>query len=353
MRLIATIFLASLLTLPAFGQAASTGPDVQIAPFRDDHPAAISYTFDDGLQDQFTIAVPMLEARGMHATFYIIAGKVVDTEAQVAAKRPGDWGTVTWTRLREVAAHGHEIGSHSWSHPNLPKLDDPALAFEIAHADEVLAQQIGKFPLTIAYPGNSADDRVQTFALKTHLADRNGGIYLPQPAPGKATNLGPWMTIIGFGGKDFTVDTADAWADQLVEDGKWGVAVIHGIVVGYSAMGNPQVFADHLDHVKALGDRVWIDTFANVAGYLRMRTVGKINVTGRTGNSVTFTLSADLPPPPAGLTFPVVPLTLRIMQPGAARATASAAGKPLPVVVRPDRILVTACAGPDPITVSW
>ena len=38
----------------------------------------VTYTFDDGLADQYTIAYPMFRKAGLPATFFIIGSKVGD-----------------------------------------------------------------------------------------------------------------------------------------------------------------------------------------------------------------------------------------------------------------------------------
>ena len=39
----------------------------------------VTYTFDDGLADQYTIAYPMFRKAGLPATFFIIGSKVGDS----------------------------------------------------------------------------------------------------------------------------------------------------------------------------------------------------------------------------------------------------------------------------------
>jgi peptidoglycan/xylan/chitin deacetylase (PgdA/CDA1 family) len=63
--------------------------------------AALSLTYDDGLDSQLEYAVPALDARGIKATFFLTKENM---EARLA-----DW--------RTVAAEGHEIGDHTVGHP--------------------------------------------------------------------------------------------------------------------------------------------------------------------------------------------------------------------------------------------
>src|SRR5438093_7615247 len=77
-------------------------PTARIARFAGDCAAAISYTFDDGLRDQFTLAVPLLNEVGFKGTFFVIPGSTAETTAD-AERRKSDkraWGTITWAELQ-------------------------------------------------------------------------------------------------------------------------------------------------------------------------------------------------------------------------------------------------------------
>lgn len=73
--------------------------------------------------------------------------------------------SMTWTEVREMAAHGMEIGSHSLSHPILSQvLDDRALEAEIAGSKAVIEERIASRISVFSYPvgGTHAfDARVQ------------------------------------------------------------------------------------------------------------------------------------------------------------------------------------------------
>ena len=63
--------------------------------------AAVSLTFDDGMQSQLEVGVPLLNRYGVRATFYVNPQE--DYPTQLAG----------W---REALA-GHEIGNHTVHHP--------------------------------------------------------------------------------------------------------------------------------------------------------------------------------------------------------------------------------------------
>ncbi len=53
-----------------FLPASGSGPfyALSIAKYRGDKAAAVSYMFDDGYEEQYTVGMPLLEAHGIHAT---------------------------------------------------------------------------------------------------------------------------------------------------------------------------------------------------------------------------------------------------------------------------------------------
>ncbi len=321
-----------LLTALNFTGAATTQiPDVRIARFNGDRAAAISYTFDDNLRDQYTLAVPMLNDAGFKGTFFVLAGKTADTPEEGAKKQENGnprnlWGGISWPELKEMSDQGHEIASHTWSHPALTKLSPEDLDTQLAKAHDAILAHVGKPPLTIAFPGNGSNPDVQAAALKHHVAFRSH----QQSTSGKST-----------------VESLNAWADKLVREKQWGVLMTHGIAQGYAALSDPGIFRDHLQYVKGRESDIWVDTFANVARYEKERDDAELRVTGKAGD-LTCALSGTLDPN----TYDV-PLTIVISAKGAASARAVRGGKELPVSIGKDSIHIQSAPGPEPIVVTY
>lgn len=102
-------------------------------------PVIIS--LDDGLETQFTNAVPILNKEGMTATFFIYTN---------AIGRPKFF---SWDQVRELSKFNMEIGGHSKSHPYLWKITDTTkLKIEIAESKKIIEKQIGKTITAFAYP---------------------------------------------------------------------------------------------------------------------------------------------------------------------------------------------------------
>jgi peptidoglycan/xylan/chitin deacetylase (PgdA/CDA1 family) len=330
MKNLFSVFLLFSLKTTLLSAGAS---DIRIAKFHDDKAAAISYTFDDGLRDQFEIAAPMLDAHGIHATFFIITKPVAKTPEEGRACPPGKFGGISWPELKDLSERGHEIANHTWTHRDFRRIPWQEVRPELDLADQDIRTHLGFAPLTVAYTANSFFDEARKEALRYHLADRT------------------FQTA--FGGPKFTEADADKWLDETLRDRKWSVAMIHGIVQGFYPFTDPQILAHHLDYAVKFRDRLWIDTFVAVANYVRTRDASRLTVTSAKKGEATFILTADLPPSSAGVVFPHADLTVVIPVPGAHEATALRDGKPLQARVTDDRILVSAKPDPEPVTVRW
>ena len=67
----------------------------------------IILTFDDGYDDAYNFAYPLLKAHGFTGMFYIITGKV------------GWRGQASWSQLKEMLANGMQMGSHTIHHVDM------------------------------------------------------------------------------------------------------------------------------------------------------------------------------------------------------------------------------------------
>ena len=90
----------------------------------------VALTFDDGFESVYTQAYPVLRQYGMPATIFIVTDWV------------GTPGYMTWDQIRELAAHGFEVGCHTKSHPWLPAVDDEWAGDEVITARRIIRQQV-------------------------------------------------------------------------------------------------------------------------------------------------------------------------------------------------------------------
>lgn len=247
-------FLITLLCV-FFYSGFSSGADwnVSVAKYRHDKVCAISYTFDDGLAEHYTLAAPQLEQRGFRGTFFINGSKVNKDERHIK-----DTTRVTWPQLKEMAEKGHEISNHGWAHRNFAKFPFEVLKEDILKNDSAIYAHVGVMPRTYAYPNNTKQGEAMAFVARNRVSTR-----LKQRSVGSKR----------------TARDLEKWMETLIKTGDWGVGMTHGLTYGYDAFGNPQRLWEHWEQVKANEDKIWVGTFHEVVSYLKEREAIRLTVT--------------------------------------------------------------------------
>lgn len=240
--------------------AANAQSSVSVARYKGNCAAAISYTFDDGLQDQYTLLFPQLKKYGIKASFCVNGNAINRYEKLVATGDTTDLlvkekPRMTWAMIREMSDQGQEMTSHGWAHKNVKKLEGEDLRYEVQHNDTVIWQHTGIFPRTYFYPGNAKSPEKVEYCSKNRVGTRTEQVSIGS----KRDDV--WLR---------------QWVRGLIREGKWGVGMTHGIAKGYDHFKNPQVLWNHFEDVCRLRDSVWIGTFHDVAAYVKERDAVKL-----------------------------------------------------------------------------
>ena len=109
-------------------------------------------TFDDGFREVHGLVLPVLRELELHATAYLVSAHIGGTSRWLAADDEGDRPLMSWTEVRELAAEGVEIGSHSHRHRALDLLSLSDATDEIVRSRRVLEDGLGRAVTTFAYP---------------------------------------------------------------------------------------------------------------------------------------------------------------------------------------------------------
>jgi len=136
-------FAAHLEAIRALGMTARSLEELLSAPTR----GVVALTFDDGHATQYGEAFRLLVERGFTATFFVTTSWV------------GTPGYVTWDQLREMAAAGMSIQSHTQSHPFLSELDSEDLERELSGSKAAVEREISRPCTTLALPGGDSPRR--------------------------------------------------------------------------------------------------------------------------------------------------------------------------------------------------
>jgi peptidoglycan/xylan/chitin deacetylase (PgdA/CDA1 family) len=133
------------------------------------YEALMSITFDDGHYSAHANGLPLLQARGLTATAYIVPTWLGQT-----------W-YMDWAEVGELQDAGWDIGSHSMTHARLTEVDSAQLHYELG-ASQAELQAHGLTAYHFAAPHGAHDDTVIAaiqlyYQSNRNLGSRNPGIH--------------------------------------------------------------------------------------------------------------------------------------------------------------------------------
>ncbi len=238
--------------------------------------AAVTYTFDDGLPSQITYVVPLFDSLGFKATFYVITKK----------------NSPNWVAYKKLAEEGHEIGSHTVTHPdNLAGMANEETELKNSQA-EINNQIPGNQCITIAYPLCREGDI--SLVSKYYIAGRKCQGYIESKTPKDFYRI----SAIGCGSQSplNSIQDLNEKIDQAAQTNGWCVFIAHQINEGngYSPLAS-SVIAGSLNYLDKNRNRFWVSTFSNVVRYIKERDSINIKSISNQINSITLSVTDNLP----------------------------------------------------------
>jgi len=249
----------------------------------DANRGAVSLTFDDGMRSQLETALPVLDAAGLGATFYLNPTGAVESAGL------GDSWMERLVPWKSVQARGHEIGNHSLMHPCSLNIDPPWLAgknsrdwtLEQMREDILEAQRriSMAFPdqreTSFAYPcyedtvGKGKQRTCYTpliaeyFVAGRHKGELRGELA-NDPLVCDRHHLSSWpaerldgATLVGL-------------VEQAVWFGRWAIFTFHGVNEGHLPVGDGD-FQELVEYLARRRGEIWSAPVAAVGAYLRER----------------------------------------------------------------------------------
>ncbi len=235
------------------------------SPWLNNGQGAISLSFDDGVESQLKLAIPMLDNYELPATFYV---------------NPRDNYQEQLLPWRAAAQTGHEIGNHTINHPcsknfafisenNRPALEEMSLDdmdAEIAEAGRRISEVIPEQgPVSFGYTcyqpfvgrGPTRQSYVPVVA-KHCVAGRGKGERPNDPRYCDLWYL--WSTPC----ERMTGAELVGLAEQAAAQGRWAILTFHGVNDGHLhvASGDLEELCDYLARNR---ERIWNAPVATVA----------------------------------------------------------------------------------------
>ncbi|MBW2172510.1 MAG: polysaccharide deacetylase family protein [Deltaproteobacteria bacterium] len=116
----------------------------------------VIFTFDDGYEDNYTDAYPILREYGYTAILYLpfdyLGTSKMHTRDTWESGRPEHNRLLNWNQVEEMLKDGMEIGSHTMSHVNLTRLSPEQARREIVESKHVLEQKLQVGITSFCYP---------------------------------------------------------------------------------------------------------------------------------------------------------------------------------------------------------
>ena len=115
-------------------------------------------TFDDGYQNNYTEAFPILRDFGFRAVLYVVVQTVGWDNKWHDPASETRIPMISWAQLKELQKAGWEIGSHTMNHPRLHKIEQKDVVIELEKSRAVIAEFLGETPDSFAYPYGAGED---------------------------------------------------------------------------------------------------------------------------------------------------------------------------------------------------
>ncbi|MGI4740315.1 MAG: polysaccharide deacetylase family protein [Janthinobacterium lividum] len=274
----------------------------EVATWRQFKQAAITYTLDDNTSKQLPVAIPLFDQYNFKTTLFTVT----------------NW-MPNWVGLRAASLDGHEVASHTVTHPSLGTLTVAQQMVELQQSQATIKANVPTAACeTVAYPNCVLGDipTLQQYYLAGRICS---GAIVPS-TPTDFWNISSIIT--GNTGSVQLAADFNAKVQQAKTAKGWCVFLTHAIDndAGYSPTQSTELAA-HLAYVNTNIADFWVATFAEVVKYIKERNAVSVTETTVSADELSLVVADNLPDAAYN-----VPLTLRRQLPAAWPAASVAQG---------------------------
>ncbi|HEY0866685.1 MAG TPA: polysaccharide deacetylase family protein [Fimbriimonas sp.] len=140
-------------------------------------------TFDDGYENYFANALPILKRHGFRATVFLVAGLIGDLNRWDADRGDIPERLMTAEQILAAEKEGTEFGSHTKTHADLVAVRTEVARDEIAeskvHIERLLGHPIGTFCYPYGRKTEATEDLVRQAGYRVACSTQ-GGVNTPE-----------------------------------------------------------------------------------------------------------------------------------------------------------------------------
>lgn len=198
--------------------------------------AAFCFIDDDSKAEVYTVLKPIFDARNAKFSTAVITESIGTDRFMDSAQ------------LKELAADGYEIMSHTANHLRLTQLTDAELTHELAHSKQMLINW-GFNPEYLMYPFGDFNDRVIKETRKYYKAAASTNHHNLNLRPIETYSIGR-IGVGSYGPLPLTFETVKEYVDQAIVNKTLCCFMTH---IGETSEKNIPIIGQLIEYIQSLG----------------------------------------------------------------------------------------------------
>ncbi len=261
-----------------------TGTVVEIARWKNNAKAALTLSFDDGYVQTYEAVLPILDEKGIKASFNIIT--------ELSGKDYAGIEIMGWEGWGDASLRGHEIASHTITHAHVDEMPVNELEDVLKSSIEQIEENTRTKPISFVYPGGAYDEpsreAVSRSFISARTSDDGYNEYNPEDIHTLKSRTGAFSTA----------SKTKGWIDEAAEKGGW-------LIINYHLIGdaNPSDYPFYLSTAEFrksidifLENGIWVAPQGRVAKYIIERENSGVTVSAFSKCKIALSIKTDLDP---------------------------------------------------------